>query len=246
MLQNGWPNSGSFRDFARGRLRRSRVSCIPEPRREKLADLMIARTLYFDRIIERRAVDVEQFVLMGAGYDTRAYSQLQRVGLRFFELDQPSTQNLKIETLAKAGIDAAHVTFIPVDFSRENVFEKLRAFGYDPQKKTLFLWEGVTLYLSEEDVRNTLRDIREHAAPGSVIVADFYGERMIRMGSGMLGRKALEYTREGLGFGLPFSTDFERIFREFVESAGLDVSETVFMGQRSPSGPFVVVAELGN
>jgi len=217
---------------------------IPVRGHEKLADLMTARTPHFDRIIERGAADVEQFVLMGAGYDTRAYGELTRPGLRFFELDQLATQKLKVETLAKAGIDAAHVTFIPVDFSRERVFEKLRDFGYDPQKKTLFLWEGVTLYLSEDDVRKTLRDIRDHAAAGSVIVADFYGERMLSVGSGTLGRKTLEYTDEGLRFGLPFATDYEQTVQGFVESEGLELGETVFMGHRSPSGPFVVVAEL--
>ena len=51
---------------------------------------------------------------------------------------------------------------------------------YDPGRKTVFLWEGVTLYLGEDDVRKTLRGVREHAAPGSVLVADVYGERMFR------------------------------------------------------------------
>ncbi|MFP6655674.1 MAG: class I SAM-dependent methyltransferase [Myxococcota bacterium] len=218
---------------------------IPKPGHEQISDLMIARTLYFDRIIERRAPEVAQFVLMGAGYDARAYGELKKRGLRFFELDHPATQKLKTETLWKAGIDSAHVTFIPVDFSQENVSDKLRACGYNPQEKTLFLWEGVTLYLSEEDVRKTLQNIREHAAQGSVIVADFYGDRTIKLGTGSASRKTLEYTQEGLDFGLPFATNYERTFREFVESEGFDLGETVFMGHRSSKGPFVVIAELG-
>ena len=157
----------------------------------------------------------------------------------------PSCSELKVANLGKAGIDDAHVTFVPVDFSRDETFEKLRAAGYDPTKKSLFLWEGVTLYLAEEDVRRTLRDVREHAAPGSVVVADFYAERFIRLGSGSLAKRSLAYTDETLGFGLPIATDYERNLQRFVSSEGLTVGETVFMGSSGKKGPFMVVAELG-
>jgi methyltransferase (TIGR00027 family) len=188
--------------------------------------------------------DVEQFVLLGAGFDTRPYGTLERQGLAFFELDQPTTQELKIEGLLAAGIDTSHVTFVEVDFSEESVFQKLRANGYDPSKKTLFLWEGVTLYLDEVDVRKTLQDIRGHTAAGSVVVADFYGERMIRAGSGSVGRKALEYSNEGFGFGLPFATDFKDSLRDFLDSEGVKQGESYFMGRSSSKGPFMVVVEL--
>ena len=218
---------------------------VPEVGAEGIGDLVVARTLYFDRIIERVASDVEQFVLLGAGFDTRPYGTLRRQGLTFFEVDQTTTQTLKIKCLLAAGIDMSHVTFVEVDFSKEGAFQKLRASGYDPSKKTLFLWEGVTLYLDEADVRKTLRDIREHAAPGSVVVADFYGERMIRIGSGSVGSKVLGYTNEGLSFGLPFATDFEDSLRSFLDSEELKQGELYFMGKNSSKGPFMVVVELG-
>ena len=216
---------------------------IPEEGHEDLRDIMIARTFYFDRIMLRVVDDVDQFVVLGAGYDARAYGELKREGLDCFELDQISVQEMKVAALAKAGIDATHVTFVPIDFSRDDVFEKLRAAGYDPTKKTLFLWEGVTLYLAEEDVRRTLRDIRTHAAPGSIVVADLYSERMIRMG-GSLAKKTLEYTDETLGFGLPFETDYEQSLRNFLESEDMRQGETFFMGSTSKKGPFMVVAEI--
>jgi methyltransferase (TIGR00027 family) len=217
---------------------------IPNEGAEGIADLVVARTLYFDRIIERVLGDVEQFVLLGAGYDTRAYGALNKQGVTFFELDQPTTQKLKVASLRAAGIDASHVTFVEVDFSKESVFEKLRAAGYDPAKKTLFLWEGVTLYLNEVDVRKTLQDIKGHAAPGSVVLADFYAERFIRIGTGKLGSKVMGYTNEGLGFGLPFVTDFEDTLKDFITSDGLKQGESYFMGRVSAKGPFMVVAEL--
>jgi len=217
---------------------------VPEEGAEGIADLVVARTLYFDRIIDRVVGATPQFVILGAGYDTRAYGKLRRDGLAFFELDQPTTQKLKIAALQRAGIDKSHVIFLQVDFNRENASEKLKASGYDPRKKTLFLWEGVTLYLAEADVRKTLQDIRRHAAPGSVVVVDFYGERMIRMGSRSLGRKSLAYTGEAFGFGLRFAGAFEEALQRFVDSEGMKLGKSYFMGRNSAKGPFMVVVEL--
>ncbi len=217
---------------------------IPEQGAEVMADIVVARTRYFDRIIHRVAGEMEQFVVLGAGYDTRAYGALKRAGLSCFELDQPQVQRHKIDCLRRAGIDTSHVTFVPVDFGRENSFDKLRASGYDPGKKTVFLWEGVTLYLAAMAVRQTLRDIRDHASAGSVVVADFYADRVVRIGFTKLGKKALDYTGEGLGFGLPFATDYEPTLRSFLESEGMALGESFFMGRTHAKGPYMVVAEF--
>ena len=210
---------------------------------ETIADLVIARTLYFDRILGRVLPEVEQFVLLGAGYDTRAYGPLVPDGVACFELDQPGTQTLKRSSLREAGIETPGVTFVPVDFSRDDAFEKLIASGYDPGRKTAFLWEGVTLYLSEHDVRKTLRGLREHAAPGSVLVADIYGERFVRLARGKAARKTLEYTNEGVDFGLSFARDWEKTLRDFLDSERLALGESCFMGRTNAKGPFMVVAE---
>jgi methyltransferase (TIGR00027 family) len=217
---------------------------IPRKGEERMADVIVARTLCFDRIIESHVEDTEQFVVLGAGYDTRAYGELQNRGFTFFELDQPRTQQLKVDALRKAGIDASHVNFVPVDFNQENAFEKLRSSSFDPKKRTIFLWEGVTLYLSEADVRRTLQAVKRHSSPESVIVADFYGERMIRAGSGSLTKTTLAYTNEEFGFGLPFETNYERTLKDFLDSAGLKLAHAHFLGKASPLGPFIAVAEI--
>ena len=217
---------------------------IPPEGDEAMMDIVVARTLYVDRILARVLPGMEQFVLLGAGYDSRAYGELKREGLAFLELDQAGTQRLKIDTLEKAGIDTSHVSFVTVDFSREDAFDELVASGYDPTKKTVFLWEGVTLYLDAEDVRRTLREIREHSAPGSVAVLDVYAERMIRYAQRSYNRKALEYTNETMSFGLPFATDFENVLQSFIEGEGLRVGEAFFLGRDNKRGPYGVVAEL--
>lgn len=210
---------------------------------ETMMDLVTARTLCFDRILDRALSGAGQFVLLGAGYDTRAYAPLAPDGVACFELDQPAVQALKRSNLRDAGIEAPGVTFVPVDFGRDDVFEKLTGAGYDPARKTVFLWEGVTLYLREDDVRKTLRGVRERAAPGSVLVADLYAERMVRLGRGTLVGKTLDYTGEGFGFGMSLETDWERTVRRFLDSEGLILGESHFMGSAHARGPFMVVAE---
>jgi len=181
---------------------------------------------------------------MGAGYDMRAYEKLRSNNVSFFELDQPSVQAHKLATLKSSGIAFDHVTFVSVDFSNENAVERLIESGFDKSKKTLFLWEGVTLYLSEADVRKTMRDIRNAATAGSVLLADIYAERFIDFAGKVSSKKTLERTDEGVDFGLNFSSKHEETLSEFVESESMSVGECFFLGENSDKGPFVVVAEM--
>ena len=219
---------------------------VPMAGKETIADLVTARTVHFDRMLTRALDRVQQAVLLGAGMDTRAYALLNRDGVRVFELDQQATQTLKTAHLDAAGIDASGVTFVSVDFARRDAFDRLEAAGYDPEKKTVFLWEGVTLYLAEDDVRRTLRDVKERAAPGSVLVADLYATRFVNIANKGATKKTLDYTNEGLQFALPFEAKHEDALRRFVESEGLRLGEAAFMGTSHDEGPFMVVAEIAS
>ena len=217
---------------------------VPELGSESIIDLIVARTLYFDRVIERAMEQVDQLVVMGAGYDMRAYEKLRRNNVAFFELDQPSVQAHKLATLKSSDIVFEHVTFVSVDFANENAIDKLIESGFDKSKKTFFLWEGVTLYLSQADVRKTMRDIRNIATAGSVLLADIYAERFIEFGGKGSSKKTLERTDEGVDFGLNFSSKHEQTLSEFVKSESMSVGERFFLGEKSDKGPFVVVVEM--
>jgi len=185
--------------------------------------------------------------VLGAGYDMRCYGELKREGLSCFEVDQPTVQQHKRANLKQAGINTSHVTFVEVDFRQEEIFSKLCANGYDTGKRTLFLWEGVTLYLSQSDVRKTLRGICAHAPSGSVLVADFYDlEKMFARakGSKETANKALKYTGEELGFGLSFGDDCDQALNRFLNSEDLTTGDTYFLGKMTNHGPFVVVSEV--
>lgn len=218
---------------------------IPTPGDENIADLVPARTLYFDRIIDRALRDVDQFVLLGGGYDTRAYGMFAEADVTWFELDQSVVQAHKLEMLSKTGIRADDVNFITIDFAEDDLFVKLAASGFDAARKTLFLWEGVTLYLSLAEVQQTMSLVRQHAAPGSILLADLYGERMIAVyGKSRAGAKLLALTDEGLDFGLPFASNWDEVLNDFVEAQGMKVGERYFMGSNNPKGPYAVVVEM--
>lgn len=210
---------------------------------EGLLNMVPSRTVHFDDLIDGKKDNVEQFVALGAGFDTRSYGQLKDSNLKLFELDQASTQRLKIQSLKRASVDCSAVTFVDADFSKEDWLQRLQDNGYDASLKTLFLWEGVTLYLSETDVRKTLQTLKSNAGPGSVVIADIYGFDFLKMLN--KGSKVLEATNESLGgFGLDFTKDPEQALLQFAESEQTNLGQHFFLGTNSKSGTFMVVTEI--
>jgi methyltransferase (TIGR00027 family) len=129
------------------------------------------RTLFFDEEIKLATQEgITQVVVLGAGYDTRAL-RLQREGVRFFEVDHPATQADKRSKVAKLGLDYPPV-FVTVDFTKDDLAEQLKAAGFSTEQKTFFLWEGVTMYLSEPEVNQTLSALRAISAPQSLLAFD--------------------------------------------------------------------------
>lgn len=144
-------------------------------------ELFVAiRTAFLDREVER-ALDegVDQVVILGAGYDTRA-ARLAREGVRFFEVDQPSTQEDKRARLgALEGYPMDAATFVRCDFEREDFVAVLRDAGYDPIRPAVFLWEGVVYYLTEDAVRATLQRLAESGHPDSRLFFDYVSKRFV-------------------------------------------------------------------
>ena len=216
---------------------------LPVLGKESIAELVSARTTYLDHMIKRVIKSTEQFVVMGAGYDTRTYDPAL-FKQTFFELDHHTTQDMKKSWLAKAGVDSDHVNFVALDFSQDDLFEKLSESGFDQNKPSVFLWEGVTLYLSESDVKKMLRTFKQQAAPNSVLLVDFYAERFIKMMDNKAAASALDLTNEGLTFGLPLETNESEVFNEFIESQGLIVGETYYLGSQNKKGCYAVISEI--
>ncbi|MEM7331989.1 MAG: class I SAM-dependent methyltransferase, partial [Chloroflexota bacterium] len=220
---------------------------IAEAGKEGLGNLVMNRSVYIDAIIDRAKENAGQFVMMGSGFDTRGYNELKHSGMQIFELDQATTQKLKRQYIKEAGIDDSHVDFVEVDFSQKDWLSTLESVGYRANKRTIFLWEGVTLYLGETSVRETLRQVKANAASGSIIIADFYAKSFV-MGEYSAALKPalplLDVTNEQFAFGLDMANDYKKTLNEFVTSEGFSLGKTHFFGHKTEKGTWMVVAEL--
>ncbi|HET7865566.1 MAG TPA: SAM-dependent methyltransferase [Burkholderiaceae bacterium] len=115
-----------------------------------------------------------QCVLLGAGLDTFALRNPWPERLRVFEVDHPATQAWKRRLVADAGLAAqGRVTWVPVDFEQQEMFDVLRASGWCAEQATVVVWLGVTVYLTPGRVAHSLRQMGQALAPGSVLVFDF-------------------------------------------------------------------------
>lgn len=139
-------------------------------------EFMIARTAFFDGAVERALKDnVPQMVILGAGYDSRPYRFEKLIqDTVIFELDTKPTQLRKQDCLRRAGISiSGQIRFVPINLGADNLMEKLAPAGFSPAKRTLFVWEGVTYYLSAEIVNAVLTTVRSNTPPGSSICFDY-------------------------------------------------------------------------
>jgi len=217
---------------------------LPEDDASGIANMVFSRSRRFDSLIERYADSANQLVVLGAGLDTRAYGSLTENTLTMFELDKQTTQLAKRRAVGRAELNHDHVHYVEIDFADPNWINALVASPYDPAKTTIFLWEGVTLYLSEANVRATLAAIRAHAAQGSVVVLDFYGQRMLDMARKGALAKSLEATGETMDFGFDFAVASEGILSAFVVSVGYQLGPHYFLGSSHKAGAYSVIAAL--
>jgi methyltransferase (TIGR00027 family) len=148
------------------------------------ARLLIARTRFIDERFEAALRDgVRQFVILGAGFDTRAYrfADKLREG-HVIEIDQPEMQELKVKRIKEVvGGIPDHVTLAPIDFTSMKVGDVLSNAGFEPDQLALFIWEGVTMYLPEDSIKEVLRWVAGHACPGSSIIFDYSYSSAIQM-----------------------------------------------------------------
>jgi len=145
---------------------------------ELLVDLLRYRTKAFDAaLLDALQNGATQVVVLGAGFDSRAYRfQSQLASVHVMEVDLGPTQAYKKQRLSEI-LDAIppNVSFVSMDFTKDNLLDELRKVGYSEQQNTFFLWEGVTYYLPESAVKDTLHFVRDHSASGSRIAFDYFG-----------------------------------------------------------------------
>jgi methyltransferase (TIGR00027 family) len=135
--------------------------------------LIAGRKRYIDDRLDEALGDIASVVVLGAGLDTRAYRLARRSDIPVFEVDLPVNIERKKAAVQRAiGRVPASVHLVPLDFERDDLIGALTGFGYRPEARTFFIWEGVTQYLTEDAVRATLGALR--AAPNGSRLAFTY------------------------------------------------------------------------
>lgn len=193
-----------------------------------------ARVWYFDNVVDRYLASVGQFVTLGAGYDTRAYSLPRRDAVGCFEVDTPKTQAIKRQLLRTAGIDASGVTFVSADFEKEDWLARLVEAGFDSGMPALFLWEGVIMYLRREAVESMLRKI-SRTCEGSIIAFDYLTQETLESQSPFMryARAAARAAGEPFRFGITSTPPLRQRMAEFLDTGGLSLRDHRTLGKET-------------
>jgi methyltransferase (TIGR00027 family) len=187
----------------------------------------VARTRLIDDTI-RRALDqgIEQLVILGAGFDARAYRLRALSDLPVFEVDHPDTLARKRRLLAPLSLQASsRVRFVGIDFKSSELDPVMTAAGYSKDLRTFILWEGVTNYLDEAAVDATLGWCAS-AAPGSQLVFTYVHRGVLDDPGSFAGTERLFQTLEAAGERWTFGLDPSELAR-FLDERGLLLEEDI-------------------
>jgi methyltransferase (TIGR00027 family) len=214
---------------------------------------VVARTRYIDDRLTQSIEDgINQLVILGAGYDTRAYRIDALQGrVKVFEVDHPATQQLKIAKVRRLlGSPPDNVVYVGVDFDKESLGERMFESGYDSSLKTLFIWEGVIPYITAEGVDDTLAFAAKNSGEGSSIIFDYIYSSVVD------GDNESEVARKWRGtlqrLGEPFTFGIEegscerflldRGFGEVTETTVESLKDAYFQGRSRNRRLFPFVA----
>ena len=202
----------------------------------------LIRTRFIDeRLQSALSRGAAQIVILGAGYDSRAYRMRHLLkNVRVFEVDYGPTQEYKKQRVQEIfGCLPANVSYVSIDFTREKLRDVLVKAGYRPDRMTFFIWEGVTYYIPEEAIRGTLSFVATESASGSAIVLDAKQASFIDWVRANLPspekvpevlRSTLAIQKKIADWGEPWIFGFpDGKESEFFKSVGLEIGELIAM-----------------
>ena len=172
-------------------------------------EYVIARTKYMDSVFRQALAErFPQILIFGTGFDTRALRfEAEARDTAIFELDAPPTLEAKIAQYRKRGLSIpSNVVWVPIDFDKESLPEKLDQAGFQRNIRSLFVLEGVLEYLQPESVDRTLRTIQDYSGEGSEILFNYAHASVIRREGTRYGERGGLETLDRVGepwhFGL--------------------------------------------
>ncbi|MBM4252014.1 MAG: class I SAM-dependent methyltransferase [Deltaproteobacteria bacterium] len=144
------------------------------------------RTVILDQVIEN-SLPFDQLVILGAGYDGRAWRLESLKNVKVFEVDHPATQEVKKKALDRLVQCADQVQLLPIDFTTDDLGACLDAAGFDSRLKTVWIWEGVVMYLTAEQIRQTMACIAGRSSKDSRLALS-YLPHGLKIGSRLVSR----------------------------------------------------------
>ena len=190
-------------------------------------EYVIARTKFIDAIFAQAlANQFLQIVLLGAGFDTRGLRfQGETASTRIFELDAPITQSAKMGQYLKRGLNLpGNVQFMPIDLDQESLPAKLAEIGFRRAERTLFILEGLLMYLQPESVDRIFQIVRESTEKGSEIVFDYVYSSVLRHENLYVGEREILRTVSKAGEQWHFGIEKGEI-NQFLERYGMRLVE---------------------
>ena len=141
---------------------------------EGIYGTQVCRTRYIDDTVQTiLSKGIKQCVILGTGLDTRAYRLPEMEQVKVFEVDLPAVQNNKKKKIEKHfGRLPENITYIPINFDTQTLEAVFIATTFDSSIPTLFIWEGVTQYISDEAIRKVL-SFAGKSVSGSVIIFSY-------------------------------------------------------------------------
>jgi methyltransferase (TIGR00027 family) len=140
-----------------------------------MADMIALRTAAIDLgVRDAIAGGARQLVILGAGYDGRAWRMGELAGVKVFEVDHPATQGDKRTHLVELPPATGIVSFVSIDFERESLGAALERAGHDRSSPTCWIWEGVVMYLTRDAMRATLAGVADRSAPASTLIVNYH------------------------------------------------------------------------
>jgi methyltransferase (TIGR00027 family) len=192
---------------------------------------VITRTRYTEDALETAVGNgVEQYVLIGAGFDSFALRRPAfAAALQIFEIDFPATQELKVGQIAACGVSLpGSVHFVAADLSQNSVAAALARSSFKPDRRTFFSWLGVTMYLTREANLATLESIASCSPPASEVVFTYFDQRLFDAQPDSFR----ELSRRVAAIGEPFLSGFDpSALASILAGCGLELVEDLNGGE---------------
>ncbi len=200
-----------------------------------------AATQHIDGLLQKSSQNgLQQVVNIGAGFDSRPYRMGEQMpGVHFFEIDLPATSAAKQAAIKNVfGRLPENVTYISIDYRSGHFINTLKKAGYDENRKTLFIWEGISQFMDAKIVDTTLRYIAQRTNSKNKVIFSYIPAEFVRGEYGKMGWVRFRELRaraagEPWKFGIPHQKT-----GEFFDRRGFKVIAD--LGARELAGKYLI------